>query len=144
MQTDNFLTVRRLIPAPREDVFDVWLDPESAVWIPPPESGFSTTAKLDPRVGGRLEVIVRGPDRVYPHTGEYRVLDRPSRLVFTWISEATEHRESVVTVEFHARGEETEVVLTHAGLASAQAAQEHTGGWTELLDNLASVSRPNR
>ena len=37
------------------------------------------------------------------HTGTYREIDRPRRLVFTWSSPVTGFRDTVVTVTFEAR-----------------------------------------
>ena len=126
------VTVRRIIPAPAEDLFDAWLDPQAlSTWMRP-GSIQKTTAKLDVRVGGRYEILMESDTDSYPTQGEYRVIDRPRRLVFTWISRGTEHRESLVTVDFIARGESTEVVVTHEQLPESQRSS-HTDGWTSGL-----------
>ena len=52
-------------------------------------------------------------DRKYPHYGRYLRIDRPRLLEFTWISEGTRGKESVVTIELVARGGKTELTLTH-------------------------------
>jgi uncharacterized protein YndB with AHSA1/START domain len=128
------VVVRRTIAASAEDLFDAWLDPEAlAVWMRP--GGINkTTASVDARVGGRYEIIMQG-DATYPHTGEYRVIDRPKRLVFTWISNGTEQRESLVTVDFLRTGAQTEVVVTHERLPQSQRTS-HTNGWTSALEHL--------
>lgn len=133
------VTVRRKISAPAETVFDAWLDPASlAIWMRPggvPRS----TAKVDPRVGGAFEVVMHAAEGPIKHAGVYRVIDRPRRLVFTWVSPATHLTESVVTVEFSAgrSPDTTEVVLTHDFLPDAEALASHTNGWTQALDLLA-------
>jgi uncharacterized protein YndB with AHSA1/START domain len=128
------VVVRRTIAASAEDLFDAWLDPEAlAVWMRP--GGIKkTTAIVDARVGGRYEIIMQG-DETYPHTGEYRLIDRPKRLVFTWISNGTEQRESLVTVDFLRAGRSTEVIVTHEQLPQAQRTS-HTNGWTSALEHL--------
>ena len=129
------LVVRRTIAAPAEDLFDAWLDPEAlAIWMRPGEIR-STVATLEPRVGGRYEIVMQGPNEQYPHNGVYRVIDRPRRLVFTWISRGTEQRETLVTVDFIARGERTEVVVTHEQLPES-AQPSHANGWTSGLERL--------
>jgi uncharacterized protein YndB with AHSA1/START domain len=50
---------------------------------------------------------------------EYLAIERPSLLSFTWISRATDHKPTVVTIEFHERGTGTELVLTHRRLPPA-------------------------
>ena len=76
-----------------------------------------------------------GATERYPHTGVYRVIDRPRQLVFTWHSRGTEQKESLVTVDFIARGERTEVVVTHEQLPES-AQPSHTNGWTSGLERL--------
>jgi uncharacterized protein YndB with AHSA1/START domain len=53
-------------------------------------------------------------------------------LSFTWISRATDHRPTVVTIEFHERGTGTELVLTHRRLAP-KAVEGHRKGWTDIV-----------
>src|SRR5262245_8682397 len=119
------VVVRRTIAASAEDLFDAWLDPEAlAIWMRP--FNMKTTAKVDARVGGRFEILMQG-DSAFPHTGEYRVIDRPKRLVFTWISKGTEQRESLVTVDFLRTSKQTEVVVTHELLPHSQRTS-HTNG----------------
>ena len=69
-----------------------------------------------------------------PHTGAYQLIDRPSRLVFTWNSPAAGHHGSLVTIDFKPRRRGTEVVLTHQNLPSEQEVVDHTKGWARILD----------
>jgi uncharacterized protein YndB with AHSA1/START domain len=127
--------VRRTIAASAEDLFDAWLDPVAlAIWMRPGDIQ-RTVARLEPRVGGRYEIVMHGADTAYPHHGVYRVIDRPHRLVFTWISRGSEQKESVVTVDFLARGASTEVVVTHEQLPES-ARPSHANGWTSGLEKL--------
>jgi uncharacterized protein YndB with AHSA1/START domain len=129
------VVVRRTIAAPAEDIFDAWLNPEAlAVWMRPGTIK-STVAKVEPRVGGRYEIIMQGESERFPHTGVYRVIDRPRRLVFTWHSPATDEKESLVTVELLRLGGKTEVVVTHEQLAES-ARESHSRGWTSALEHL--------
>ena len=129
------VVVRRTIAATAEELFDAWLDPQAmAIWMRP-GSIQTTTAKVDARVGGRYEIVMRSATETYPHTGVYRAIDRPRRLVFTWLSRGTEQRESLVTVDFLARGAGTEVVVTHEQLPEG-ARSSHNDGWTSALHRL--------
>jgi uncharacterized protein YndB with AHSA1/START domain len=141
--TTSAVVVRRTIAATAEDLFDAWLDPQAmAIWMRP-GSIQTTTAKVDARVGGSYELEMRSATETYPHTGVYRVIDRPRRLVFTWISRGTEQRESLVTVEFVARGASTEVVVTHEQL-SEDARPSHNDGWTSALQRLDEACQQGR
>jgi hypothetical protein len=55
--------------------------------------------------------------------------------VFTWISNGTEQRESLVTVDFLRKHHHTEVVVTHELLPLSQRTS-HTNGWTSALEHL--------
>lgn len=74
-------------------------------------------------------------DEVGVMVGEYREIDRPHRLVYTWSYEGEEH-ESLVTVEFTQHGERTTVVLVHEGLPSDESRRRHDEGWHGTFDNL--------
>ncbi|MEO6186011.1 MAG: SRPBCC domain-containing protein, partial [Steroidobacteraceae bacterium] len=133
------LVVRRTIAASPEEIFDAWLDPAAlGIWMRP--NGIRhTSAKVDARVGGGYEINMQGDENTYAHSGVYRVIDRPRRLVFTWVSQGTERCETLVTVEFLQRDQRTEVVVTHEQLP-AGARESHSKGWTSGLERLAEFS----
>lgn len=132
------LEIRRLIPAARERVFDAWTQAkELDRWSAP--SPMTARAEVDLRVGGRYRIVMRDPDGVERSVaGVYRVVERPSKLVYTWKWEESPMGDSVVTVEFHDRGKETEVILRHEGLADADSRARHEHGWNGCLDNLVA------
>ncbi len=73
-------------------------------------------------------------------SGVYREVRPPERLVYTWRWEAQpELEETLVTVEFHDKGEATEVILTHAYFPTAKARDDHNRGWNGCLDRLAKL-----
>ena len=133
------LVVRRNIAVPRQRVFDAWLDSESmAHWMRPGKVTHSTVS-VDPRVGGRFRVQMHGGDgECFDHKGEYLVIEPPSLLSFTWISEGTDHTPTVVTIEFLEAGSGTELVLTHRQLAP-KAIEGHRGGWSDAIRVLDEV-----
>ena len=133
------IVVRRTIPATVDELFDAWLDPESLAQWMRPGAALHCTVSVDARVGGAYEVVMNyenGPKR---HYGEYRVIERNKKLVFTWYSDATHHAETLVTVEFNVASAGTEIVLTHEHMPDHESGLKHTKGWTmalELLENL--------
>jgi uncharacterized protein YndB with AHSA1/START domain len=129
------VVVRRTIAAKPEVLFDAWLDPIAlSTWMRPGTIR-SSVATVEPRVGGRYEVIMQADSGPIPHRGVYRVIDRPRRLVFTWQSPPTEQHETLVTVDFIAQGRQTEVIVTHEQLPESARAS-HSRGWTSGLENL--------
>jgi uncharacterized protein YndB with AHSA1/START domain len=139
--TDDYaVTVRREIAAPAETLFDAWLDAESlGSWLRPGRWRDSR-AETDPRVGGTFRVLMADGESSMLHTGTYREIDRPHRLVFTWSSPATEWRDSVVTVTFEPRASgATLVEIRQVGLPDAAAQRGHEQGWSEALGELDRV-----
>ena len=132
-QAAPVLVVRRHIAVPRQRVFEAWLDSEAmAHWMRPGKVTHSTVT-VDRRVGGSFRIMMHGGEgECFDHHGEYLVIEPPSLLSFTWISKATDHKPTVVTIEFLERGTGPELVLTHRQLAPT-AIEGHRGGWTDAI-----------
>jgi uncharacterized protein YndB with AHSA1/START domain len=141
--TDEYLVnVQREIAAPAEDLFDAWLDAQSlGSWLRP--SGVrETRAETEPRVGGTFRIVMVDDESSIAHTGTYREIDRPRRLVFTWSSPATRFRESIVTVTFQPASRSSTVVEIHqVGLPDEEARASHHAGWSDALRELARTTR---
>jgi len=136
------LVVRRFFAVPRERVFQAWLDPASMSQWMRPMGANDAAVEVDPRVGGKFRIVmIQGPTR-YEHTGEYLAIDPPKRLEFTWISQATDQRTTVVTIDFLQRDQGTELVLTHRRLPATQV-ESHRTGWTDILQLLERQSGPS-
>ena len=56
---------------------------------------------------------------------------KADRIVYTWDWEDPETAmgETVVTVDFLAKGDSTEVVLVHSGFPAVEAKESHEQGW---------------
>ena len=143
MTDDYTVTVQREIAAPADDLFDAWLDAQSlGSWLRP--SGVrETRAETDPRVGGMFRIVMVDDESSDVHTGTYREIDRPRRLVFTWSSPATRFRDSVVTVTFQPSSNSSTVVEIHqVGLPDEEARAGHHAGWSDALSELSRTHPP--
>lgn len=130
------IVIKRTIPATVDEVFDAWLDADAlSQWMLPGDHRRNTVS-VDPRVGGAYEIIMHHQDGDKRHYGEYRGIERNKKLVFTWFSNATHHTETLVTVEFIAAKDNTQIVLTHERLPDHEAGLGHTRGWTRGLELL--------
>jgi uncharacterized protein YndB with AHSA1/START domain len=138
--TDDYsVIVRRRIAAPAEDLFDAWLDAQSlGSWLRP-RGIRETRAETDPREGGTFRIVMADDESSIVHTGTYREIDRPRRLVFTWSSPATRFRDSIVTVTFHPSSSSTVVEIHQVGLPDEEAQASHHSGWSDALRELGGA-----
>ncbi|WP_299951808.1 SRPBCC domain-containing protein [uncultured Ruegeria sp.] len=132
--TDLSLEITRAIPHPPEKVFDAWLDPAMLAKFMLPGPNMSVPeARSDAKVGGRFKIIMRAPEAGdLPHEGEYKVIDRPNRLQFTWNSPYSQD-DSTVTLDFMPTDKGTELRLHHIRFPSQESRDNHEGGWTSIL-----------
>jgi uncharacterized protein YndB with AHSA1/START domain len=96
-------------------------------------------------VGGRYFIANALPDgSTMVIEGEFREIRRPHLLVYTWrMGPRAAEEESLVTVRFEARGDDTEVVVVHEQVPSLAARESHEKGWEGCLDGLdAFFARP--
>lgn len=137
MTGDFTLTVRREIAASAEVLFDAWLDADSlGTWLRP-DGIRETRAETDPREGGEFRIVMVQDEAELLHSGTYREIDRPRRLVFTWSSHATKFRDSLVTVTFEPSSEGSTVVEIHqVGLPDEESRASHDAGWSGCLRGL--------
>ena len=146
--SETTLHLKRTFTAPREKVFRAWTDPEELKKWWGPEGYATPSAQVDFRVDGRYRLGMKKlPDgEVFYLSGTYREVKPPEKLVYTWSWEARpEFGETLVTVEFRAMGNSTEVVLTHELFPNEKARQDHDNGWNSCLDRLGGLLlRPNR
>jgi uncharacterized protein YndB with AHSA1/START domain len=133
--SDEPLVVRRFIPVPRDRVFAAWLDPRRLAQWMRPGGTTDATAEVDPRKGGKFRIVMMHGAARFEHTGEYLLIEPPARLSFTWISQATDQKPTVVTVDFLERSGGTELVLTHQRLPFSQV-DSHRAGWTDIARKL--------
>ena len=142
VQSDEPLRLERRFAAPPGEVFDAWTNPEVLRrWWAAGEDWEGVSADVDLRVGGKIRLGMRNPDGVeYFGGGEYREIERPARLVYTWTWEGSPDSpsaDSLVTVELEPDGDgATRLVLTHEGLRTEESRDQHAEGWSLCFDNL--------
>ncbi len=138
---ETVLRLQRTFAAPREKVFRAWTDPEELKKWCGPRGRTTPLAEIDLQAGGKYRIGMKEPEgEVFYVTGAYREVRPPERLVFTWLWEEDDMGtgETLVTVEFRAQGNSTEVTLTHELFPNQAARDRHEWGWGSSLDRLAT------
>ena len=133
------LCLRRVLDADITRVFEAWSRAELiALWFGC-ESSSRTKVTNDFRVGGAYRVVMSsGAGTVGIAFGEYREIEPPHRLVFTWSSESRVRvAKSVVTIELKALGPRTELTLTHDIPLDTEEGRAHARGWEASMTSLA-------
>ena len=132
------LEVKKKFSAPAEMIYDAWLDPEAVKEFLKPMDVISVPApQIDAKVGGAFQFDMHLGEKVIPHKGEYKVLDRANKIEFTWNSMNTNDKDSIVTITIQALDENScELTLVQVLLPSQEAKDDHQGGWTNILKTL--------
>jgi uncharacterized protein YndB with AHSA1/START domain len=144
---DVVLQMNRRFEASRERVFDAWTNPEVLrEWWRAGPDWETPAAEVDLRPGGSYRLSMRDTEKGETHTvfGEYKEVQPPERLVYTWSwesnpAEMAGSAGSLVTVEFKVDGTGTEVTLTHSGFADENIRDMHAHGWEACISNLERV-----
>ena len=138
--TDELILTRD-IAAPRARVFAAWTDARAASrwWVP--QDCTPLSCEMDVRPGGAWRRRMRTPDgTVITKWGVYREVVVPERLVFTYRTESAgvTDSETLMTVTFADLGDRTRLTLRHTAFESDAARLDHQGGWTGVLERLAT------
>jgi uncharacterized protein YndB with AHSA1/START domain len=141
MSTAPRVTVRvtHRFSASAERVFDAWLDPQKACkFLFATLTGQMVRVEIDARVGGVYCFVDRRNGEDVEHTGEYLEIDRPRRLVFTFLVPKYSQESTKVIIDILQQGTGCELTLTHEGVPP-EYASPNEAGWTRILDALAAT-----
>jgi len=139
--TGAIVQVRRRVRAGAEEIFDLWTKPDlMARWMSPFPGAVNCKASCDLRPGGAFSLFMSSGESSREVSGTYVEVDRPRKLVFTWMGPLTNNVTTLVTVELNPRGDETDLVLTHERLPTQAIHEGHTKGWGNILDHLADAA----
>jgi uncharacterized protein YndB with AHSA1/START domain len=136
------LVIERTFDAPAQDVFDAWTSEEvMRRWFYGASHLENAAAEVDLRVGGRLRIVMRDPEKGEDHgaTGEYTVVDAPRRLAFTWTWDDQDSERQLIELEFNESDGATTVRMTSHGISSEERVDSHREGWEFCFDNLDRV-----
>jgi uncharacterized protein YndB with AHSA1/START domain len=130
--------IERTFAASAEAVFDAWTSPEvMRRWLHPAADWETPEAEVDLRVGGKVRVVMRRPDGSEIEAwGEYTLIDRPHRLVMTWMFGDEPSNEQLIELSFTESEGATTVVLVNSGISTEERRDAQDWGWHGCLDEL--------
>lgn len=149
------LVIERIFDAPREQVWQVWTDPELFMRWWGPSTFTSPTCRMDVRPGGRYVWSMRDPDgNDYYSAGTFLEVVPPERLVYTdsfadkdgniippgayGMSDAFP-TELTVTVTLEDLGKQTKMRTAFSGMPDGPEKEMTAAGYSESLDKLANA-----
>lgn len=133
------ITFKRRLEAAPELVFDAWTRPEQITQWWDPDGAPLRACTIDLRVGGEFQLVNAGHSP--PFAGVYRVIERPSLLVFDAMGAVgtvrldAERGATLMTVTIRCSGPEHLETFIKLGVAD---------GTDRTLDNLVAYVAPKR
>ena len=136
------LELDRRLPAPPSRVWEAFVDSDRlARWWGP--TGFSIPSlRFEPRVGEGYRIEMQPPEGDSFHVaGEFRAVDPPERLAFTfrWEPPDPDDVKNVAELVLREAGESTELMLVQAPFKTEARRALHHDGWSESLDKLEAL-----
>lgn len=140
MSNNKSLTVSKTINADKATIFNALTDEKiMAKWFFAGPEGWSATVKSDSKKGGTYKINMHNSEgETYSHTGVYKEVTPNDKIVFSWNSHVV--TETLVTITLAEVSGGTEVKLQHDFMPNDQQVENHTGGWTMILERLASAT----
>lgn len=150
---EGCITITRMFDAPRDSVWERWIDPNEYMCWWGPKDFTAPHADLDVREGGKFLVSMRAPDgKEYWDTGTYEEVIEKNRLVYR-DSFADEHG-NIVPASYYGMGPDkpldmevevtledvegkTRLTLEHCGIPEGDMLDNARQGWNQSLDKLA-------
>jgi uncharacterized protein YndB with AHSA1/START domain len=144
---DLTLEMNRVLPGAPAAVFGAFRDPnELAKWWGP--EGFSIPSlEFDPRAGESYRIEMQPPEgESFYLTGEFRAVDPPVHLAFTfvWEDPDPDDVENLVNLSFRNLGGSTEVALGQGRFKTEARRALHRDGWTDSFDKLERLLSAQR
>jgi uncharacterized protein YndB with AHSA1/START domain len=147
MSTTNIVRVQRAYACAAENVYDAWLEPDTArqFFFATPPRGEVVRCEIEPGVNGSFTIVDRraleGDSSVMDmeHCGRFLQLDRPRRIAFSFSLPQFQDTPTTVIIDIEPQGDGCELTLRHdlgPGDDARDMMAPAEAGWTQMLANL--------
>ncbi|SDC98594.1 SRPBCC family protein [Actinokineospora iranica] len=137
--TEPSLTITRVFDAPPALLYDVWTDPAHLAKWWGPKDFHASSIDLDATEGGKWRHCMVSPDgREHWSHGEFRVLQPPEKLAFTFTWEAEDALATLVTIDFEDQDGKTLMTFRQGPFADESTRDDHRDGWLEAFDDITA------
>jgi len=136
---EHVLAMERVLPAPRPSVFTAFTDPNKLRRWWGPEGFTVASLRFQAQVGEDYRIEMQPPEGdAFYLTGEFREVDAPSRLAYTFVWEPPDPDdvETLVALSFADLGVSTGVAFTQGPFKAEARLGLHRDGWTDSFDKL--------
>jgi uncharacterized protein YndB with AHSA1/START domain len=142
------LILERTLNAPRELVFQTWIDPKHLAQWWGPKDFTNPVCEVDARPGGSIRITMQAPDgTLIPTEGIFLEISAPERIVFSnsAFKDATgeaqlETRNTITFTEANGKTKlRVQAVVTKASPNVAVSLAGMEDGWNESLDRLEHI-----
>jgi len=135
------INLSRTINASPEEVFEAWIDPNGPV---SPWSGVTKAVVNPPKVDGLFYSMYQLEGQEMAHYGRFITLEKPHRIAYTWVSEATQGLESLVTLNFEPQGDKTVVQVNHTNIPDDEGGRRHEYAHGYLITRMSAHFAKNK
>ena len=143
MDDGKILRIEREFKAPPEAVYNAWTDPEILTKWWGPEGMTAPELELNTHKGGSWTATMESAEGNRMTTsGEYKVLEPPSRLVFTFAwtqDDGSRGAETEIEITLAKSDIGTLMTLTQGKFADMAARDGHNEGWSSSFNDLEKV-----
>jgi uncharacterized protein YndB with AHSA1/START domain len=133
------LEMKRVLAAVPSVVFESFTDSDQFARWWGPEGFTAPSLEFEPRVGETYRIEMQPPEgESFYLTGEFREVDPPARLAYTfvWEDPDPDDVETFVVLSFRDLGESTEVAVTQGPFKTEARLALHRDGWSDCIDKL--------
>lgn len=140
-ESARVVCIERTFDASAEEVFEAWTSPEvMRRWLHCGPDWETPKAEVDLRVGGKVRVVMRRPDGSEAEAwGAYALIDRPHRLVMSWIFYDDPSNEQLIELSFSESEGSTTVRLVNSSISTDERRDAQDWGWRACLGELGRL-----